>query len=82
MATTSISIDINDNVNATAVDVRDALCTKFNYQGVNTNPAKLAFIKQVLSAMVKKFYIEQKGVDASLLASSTAISTATGADIT
>lgn len=74
-----ITITVNDNV---AVSVRDALCVKWGYTGVNTNQAKMDFLKAFIAAYIKQEYKEQKGKEAGIAASNTAVATADTADIT
>lgn len=74
-----ITITVNDNI---AVDVRDALCREWNYQGDGTNADKMAFLKERIAAYLKHVYITRKNAEAEAAARIASQAVVEAADIT
>lgn len=59
-----ITIDIDD---VNIADVRDTLCSRWNYSGPNSNPEKVSFLKARVAQFIKDEYKEQKAAEAVIL---------------
>jgi hypothetical protein len=74
-----IIIDVPD---ANALRILNGICGKYNYDGVNTTPAKLAFVKSKMIAWMKEGVTDYEGSVAARTAVQTTATEITNISIT